>query len=92
MDRKVHDAVIRKLVDDGKVIEAGWMSMRITLLRDASQIQIDEMRKAFFAGAQHLFASIMGMLEPGAEPTAKDLERMTQIASELDRFVKELQS
>jgi hypothetical protein len=47
------------------------------------------MRGAFFAGAQHLFASIMVIMDPGAEPTAADLARMSQIHEELERFVRD---
>jgi len=48
------------------------------------------MRKAFFMGAQHLYASIMGILEPGAEPTDKDLDRMGLIHNELEAFRMEV--
>ncbi len=78
----------RELVDRGKLIEAGWVGLRIAAVSpNAPQIQIDEMRNAFMAGAQHLFSSIMTILEPGAEPTDKDLDRMSLIASELDEFI-----
>ncbi len=42
---------------------------------------------AFFGGAQHLFASIMGILEPGAEPTDNDMHRLTLINNELEEFI-----
>ena len=42
------------------------------------------------AGAQHTFASVMTMLEPGDEPTAADLSRMDKIAAELEAFKAEL--
>jgi hypothetical protein len=87
----MHDAVCRKLTDEGRLIEAGWVALRLAAIpSDAPQVQIDEMRKAFFAGAQHLFASIMSILEPGDEPTDKDLERIGQINAELDQYVAQL--
>ncbi len=80
----------RDLVDEGKLIEAGWIGMRIACVPDdASEVQISEMRLAFFAGAQHLFGSIMSILDPGAEPTEKDMERMSLIDAELRRFISE---
>lgn len=89
--RKIVDEVTKQLVDEGKLIEAGWKGLQLTVLPpDASPIQLQEMRKAFFAGAQHLFASIMSFLEEGQEPTNKDLDRMTLIHKELEEFVKEL--
>jgi hypothetical protein len=88
--RKVIDAVTSSLVDDGKIIEAGWIALRVQSIPDeASAVQLDEMRNAFFAGAQHLFASINSILDPGEEPTEKDIRRMESIASELDRFIEE---
>jgi hypothetical protein len=81
----------RRLSDTGLLIEAGWISLRIAAIpKDASQVQLDEMRKAFFAGAQHLFATIMTVLEPGEEPTEKDLRRMDLIDRELRKFAFEL--
>ena len=88
--RKVIDTVTEHLVDDGRIIEAGWIAMRIQTIPDtASALQLDEMRNAFFAGAQHLFASINSVLEEGEEPTEKDLHRMESIADELDRFIED---
>ena len=50
------------------------------------------MRYAFMAGSQHLFASIMSILDPGDEPTEKDLKRMDLIAAELEVFRKEMEA
>jgi len=76
------------LADNGKIIEGGWAGLRLMAIpADAPQIQIDEMRQAFFAGAQHLFASIMNILDPSdREPTEKDMRRMDLIAQELEQF------
>lgn len=91
VDKKLIDEICRKLTDEGRLIEGGWMSLRLlTIPQDAPLVQLHEMRYSFFAGAQHLFASIMGILEPGAEPTEKDLQRLTTISNELERFVAEV--
>jgi len=80
----------REATDRGQIIEAGWIGLRMASIRlTAPQIQIDEMRFAFFAGAQHLFSSIMMSLDPGAEPTDADLNRLTMIQSELTEFVRQ---
>jgi hypothetical protein len=87
-DRVLLERLTRELVDKGLLIEAGWVSLRIAAgLIDAPKIQLEEMRGAFFAGAQHLFASIMSTLDPDAEPTEKDLERMDKIHRELETFI-----
>lgn len=77
----------RELTDQGKLIEAGWVALQLAAIPgDAPRLQLTEMRMAFFAGAQHLFASIMTILEPGAEPTDADFSRMDQINAELQGF------
>jgi hypothetical protein len=89
--KEVVDQICRELMDQGKLIEAGWKSYELLVIPvDASTVQRNETRIAFFAGAQHLFGSIMGVLEPGDdEPTENDLRRMDLINKELDRFIKE---
>jgi hypothetical protein len=90
---EVLDELSRQLIDKGLLIEAGFASLRARAIPpDASPVQLDEMRSAFFAGAQHLFASIMGVLDPdAAEPTEKDMERMGKIDAELRAFINEYQ-
>jgi hypothetical protein len=81
----------RELSDRGKLIEAGWVGLRAVWLHpDSPPNQVEECRWAFMAGAQHLFTSIMTILEPGGEPTHKDLERMDLIAKELRDFAEQV--
>jgi hypothetical protein len=89
-DRAYLERLTRELADSGKLIEAGWVGLRIACeLEGAPAIQLEEMRNAFFAGAQHLFGSIMTVLDPGSEPTDKDLERMDLIDRELREFIND---
>lgn len=84
----------KALTDQGLLIEAGFVAMRhLAMRKDASELQVQEMRRAFFAGAQHLFASIMTVLDEGEddEPTDADMRRMDQIAAELERFRAQLE-
>jgi hypothetical protein len=91
-DRAFLERLTRALTDQGKLIEAGFVGMRLACdLQDAPADQLREMRMAFFGGAQHLFSSIMSILEPGAEPTDKDLDRMSLISAELDAFIKDFE-
>lgn len=86
--RELVDSLTKQLTHQGKLIEAGWLSYdRLVLSPDAPQIQRDECRMAFFCGAQHLFGSLMSILEPDADPTPADLERMSQIHAELEAFL-----
>lgn len=82
----------KKLADEGKLIEAGWAGYRMIVLPpNAPQIQIDECRMAFMAGSQHLFSSIMNILDPGADPSTADLRKMDLIDRELRAFGREMQ-
>lgn len=81
-----------QLTDEGRIIEAGWQAFRIlSLPPDAPQTQLDRMREAFFAGAQHLLGSIMSILDPGEEPTERDMRRMASIQRELEEFIRDFE-
>ena len=87
------NALTERYVDQGRIIEAGWQGFALMVLSPAAPaMQRVEMRKAFFAGAQHLFGSIASMMSDGddGEPTADDLRRMALIDAELSGFVDEL--
>jgi hypothetical protein len=85
------DHIAKKMTDDGKIVEAGWQGFKTTVLPyGADENQILVMRTTFFAGAQHLFASIMSILDAGQEPTDADMLRMDKIHQELKAFEQEL--
>jgi len=87
------DAVARKLMNEGKLMEAGWHVYRTRIMPpDCSLVQIEETRRAFYCGAQHVFASINAALDEGEEPTEADLMRMDKLDDELQAFVAELES
>jgi|SRR5882724_9382407 len=92
-DKAFLERLSRELADQGKLIEAGWVSLRIAAIPlDAPPIQLEEMRMAFFAGAQHLFSSLMTIMYPGAEPTDDDLNRMDLIDRELRGFIVDFEA
>jgi len=79
--------ITKRLTQEGKLVEAGWAAFRhLVVPADASDVQVDEMRLAFFAGADHLFTSMMSMLDPGEDPTTADLTRMDKMHAELAQF------
>ena len=43
------------------------------------------------AGSQHLFSSIMNVLDPGEQETEADLRKMDLIDKELRAFAREMQ-
>jgi hypothetical protein len=84
-------ALSRKLAEDGKLIAAGWVGCRLAIVpAGAGKAQVDDMEMAFMGGAQHLWASIMSILDPGKEPTKADLRKMTLIDNELRDFAAKL--
>ena len=87
------DEIHRAAVDTAKPIEIGWVGYRVAVIPpNASDIQLSESRKAFFAGAQHLWGTVMSMLEPGSDETPNDMRRMDYIAKELEAFYQQMKS
>lgn len=87
--KRLADALSKKLADEGRLIEGGWKGFELLVIpTDAPEIQRREMRLAFFAGAQHLFSSIMSIMDSDREPTANDMAKMSKINDELAAFAK----
>lgn len=85
------ERLTKEAADKGKLIEVGWTALRVLVIPpNASEIQLREMRMAFMAGAQHLFATVLSILEPGTEPTEADMKRLDLIQKELDDFAQEM--
>ena len=89
---RIADAIAGYSIDRGKVIEMGFAGLVAATYPDWKNMpkqQLDDLRCAFFGGAQHLMASIMATLDPGSEPTERDFRRMTLIHHELEAFIGE---
>ena len=91
-DRTHLERLTKQLADEGKLIESGWVGLRLACIPDnAPAVQLREMRMAYMAGAQHLFASMMGMLDPEPHETPDDMRRMDLLHQELEAFRGELE-
>jgi hypothetical protein len=91
--RKLANEISKRLIAEGKLIEAGFASLRLLAMdKNAPPDQVREMRAAFFAGAQHLFGTIATVLDPGQEPTEADLKTMDQIHGELAAFMDDFET
>ena len=89
---KIAAAVTKEAADEGNLIETGFNALReLVIAKDAPRIQVDEMRLAYMAGAQHLWASIMSVLDPGSGETPGDVQRMEKIQAELDSWRQTLE-
>lgn len=72
-------------------IESQWLIFRSNVVpANAGSVQVEETRRAFYAGAATLFGTIMDLLEPGAEATENDLQAMDEIARELAEYTDSL--
>lgn len=92
IDPEVIKQISIKLADEGKLMEVGWLSLRLACdLHDAPPDQLREMRMAFFAGAQHVFHTIMTIMDDDHEPTNDDMRRVSLINDELTAFIAEFE-
>lgn len=82
------DARAKQLIDQGRIIQAGWEGfVKYSYPPTVSEMQKAEMRNCFFAGAQHLFGSIIQVLGPEGGNEEKDMQRLDSIAKELETFI-----
>jgi len=73
----------KALANKGLLIEAGFAAFAHFVVPNATVKQIIELRYAFMCGADHLYSSIMNIMDPGSEPTDADLRRMELIDKEI---------
>lgn len=72
-------------------IRAGWDDyVQRVLPPGVGPVQLQETRRAFYAGAVHLFHTLITMLDPDAEPTEADLAKMDAIQAEILRYGADL--
>lgn len=91
LSQEAHDKLCKELQNQGLFIEVGWRTLAWMLIpEDANANQLRDMRFAFFSGAQHLFAGIIGGLDDDKDPTEEDIKHMELIHNELAIFAKEL--
>jgi hypothetical protein len=84
-------SLTKRLAADGKLVEGGWLAHSQFMIPPlASQDLVDAMHTAYMAGAQHLFASMMNIMDPGEEPTEADLRRLSLINDELEVWRKQM--
>ena len=76
------DGAARALMNAGKLVGAGWyLYRRFYVPHGATQSQVAELRKAFYFGAQYVFASIArSATDDSEDPTEADLARMERLA------------
>jgi hypothetical protein len=95
-DERVHkvvEMITDKYASEGKLVEMGWVSL-LMILENSGPLpehQREDMRMAFMAGAQHIFASIMSIISKESdEATPEDEMKLTLIHNELTVFGREM--
>jgi len=91
---KAADVLANQAVAQGKLIELGWSGLRkLAIPSDAPQVQLDAMRNAFFAGAQHVFSVLMRITSSDETPEndARDAAIFESVDAELREFIADFQ-
>jgi len=81
----------KRAVDEKAIIALGWGAFQRTLVPHTPPDVKNTLMLAFYCGALHLFSSLNVFLDPGDEPTDRDMQRMCNIADEVLDFEKLLE-
>ena len=86
--KEAAETITRNLSEQGRIIEAGWtgFALMASIGHRTDPLRAMELRKAFYAGALHLYSSILVILDLGDEPSEADLRRLDLISKELRDF------
>jgi hypothetical protein len=84
--------LVKKLSDEGRIIEAGWVAMRWFLSsqlpedRKFTETELEYMRDIYFAGSQHMWSCLNNMWDDAEAPTERDKRRIDNISEEMNRW------
>ena len=77
-------------MDREKLIETGWQIVaREALPPNCHPIQLQEMRRAFYAGCQHLFG-VLAAVGDDAVSEDRGVEILAAVGDELQQFSRDL--
>lgn len=75
---------MKKALRDFTTMRAGWESYRASLMPpDAGEVQVIECRRAFYAGAVHLFGAVV---DNSNLPESEAMKRLVDFQNELAAF------
>jgi hypothetical protein len=70
-----------------KLLSAGWERYRSRVIPpNASEEDLKECRRSFYAGAHLLLTDILDLLDPSEDPTEGDLTMVEDLQEELIEF------
>jgi hypothetical protein len=80
----------RVLVDQGKLIEAGFAVLRNSMPPDTTPERVQEARLYYLAGCEHVWTTLHQVMDEDREPTDRDMQRMAKLQEEIDAARAEL--
>lgn len=63
-----------------------WQGYHAMCLKDATPVELEKAKEAFFAGAATIFHGMMATMSDEEEPTDADMRFMGELQAELDAF------
>ena len=80
-------------MDRELLVEHEWISYRMAVIPDnATSGQLQECRRAFYAGASSLLAVLMSVFDEDREPTKRDMQTISLVDAELRRFAGQVRA
>lgn len=71
-----------------KIVERLWEDYRFGVVpHDASSIQVNECRRAFYGGVQSILAEMTRAMSPGDDITDEDMSFVSSVNAELSAFL-----
>lgn len=75
-----------------KLIEIGWRQYAEKILpANAPRVQVWECRRAYYAGAAHLFTELTQRVGPDSTSEDAGVEMMQGVSDEIERFMRDVQ-
>lgn len=78
--------------EPAKIIESAWRDYEAKVLNPhtVGPIQLQETRRAFYAGAQALFGGLVNGVADDDETTNEDISMMNSVDAELKQFADDV--
>lgn len=89
---RLADDIVRSAGNAGLLVETGWQIHKGIILQIAdNDPRLFDIRLAFMAGAEHVFTSLIGMMDEGDEITDGDMKKMALLDQEIGKIRAELE-
>jgi hypothetical protein len=77
-------------LDDNKQVQLGWLSFSQSIAHDVPEERLADYRACFFAGAFHMFLTVMEIMVAAKSETRDEMEkRLTHIIAELHSYTSQ---